>query len=128
MIYSMLTNEMKCYVVFVGLKVDQGDLEIECFLRFARSFVNKVPKMLEKENDNQNVKKSTCFYSLRTPEFNQKVKQTVDENRGQSMRSISKKLHMTEKIIRRNVHKDIRYKSYVMKRGQFIYEKSKENN
>ena len=30
--------------------------------------------------------------------------------------------------IRRRVHEDIRYKSYLMKRGQFISEKSKENH
>ena len=35
---------------------------------------------------------------------------------------------MSEKTIRRSVHEDIRYKSYVMKRGQFISEKSKENH
>ena len=47
------------------------------------------------------------------------------------MRSINevncKKLHVSEKMIRTNVHEDIRYKSYVMKRGQFISEESKEN-
>ena len=40
---------------------------------------------------------------------------------------LQKKLYVSEKTIRRNVHEDIRYKSYMMKRGQFIAEKSKEN-
>ena len=40
---------------------------------------------------------------------------------------LQKKLHASEKTIRRSVHEDIRYKSYVMKRDQFISEKSKEN-
>ena len=43
------------------------------------------------------------------------------------MRSIAKKLLVSKKTIRRSVHEEIRYKSYVIKKGQFIYEKSKEN-
>ena len=61
------------------------------------------------------------------PEFIQKINQTIDENRGHSMRSIERKLHVSEKTIRRSVHEDIWYKCYVMKRNQFISEKSKEN-
>ena len=41
------------------------------------------------------------------------------------MRSIAKKLHLFEKTIKRYVHEDILFKSYVMKRGQFISTKSK---
>ena len=62
---------------------------------------------------------------MRTLEFIHEVKQTIDEYRGQSMRSIAKKLHVSEKTIKRNVHEDIRFKSCVMKGGQFISKKSK---
>ena len=69
-------------------------------------------------------KHSTHSDLMRTPEFIQKVKQWW------KLRSINevnwKKLHVSEKNIR-SVHEDIWYKSHVMKRGQFIYEKSKEN-
>ena len=44
------------------------------------------------------------------------------------MRSIEKKLHVSKKTIRRSVYEDIQYKSYVIKRVQFISEKSKENH
>ena len=37
-------------------------------------------------------------------------------------------LHLSEKIIQSSVYEDIRYISYVMRRGQFISEKSKENH
>ena len=63
---------------------------------------------------------------MRTPEFIHKGKQTNDENRGQSMRSIAKKLRVSEKTIK-SVHEDIRYKSYIIKRDQFISEKLDEN-
>ena len=39
---------------------------------------------------------------------------------------LQKKLHKSEKI-NRSVHEDIQYKSSVMKTGQFISEKWKEN-
>ena len=42
------------------------------------------------------------------------------------MRSIVKMLHVSEKTIW-SVHEDVRHKSCVMKRGQFISENSKEN-
>ena len=111
---------------------DHGDLEIARFQRVARSFVNKKRKELEKENDgvmsaSKRKKNFTRSDSMRTPDFIHKVKHTSDENRGQSMRSIVKKLHVSEKTIRRIVHEDIRHNSCVMKRGQFISEKSKEN-
>ena len=97
----MLTNEMnERHVVIVALKADHGDSEIACFLRVARLFVHKIHKELEKENDNvmslwKRKKHSLCSNSLRTPEFIHIVKQPIDENWSQSMRSIAKKLHVS---------------------------------
>ena len=71
----MLTNEMKRHAVIVALKADHGDLEIEHFLRVARSFVHKICKELEKENDNgmsiskHKKKHFTRSDSMRTSEF-----------------------------------------------------------
>ena len=48
----MLTNGIKRDAVIMTLKADHGDLEIARFLRVARSFVHKIRKELEKENDN----------------------------------------------------------------------------
>ena len=123
---SRRTNEMKWQILIVTLKADHGDLEI------ASSLVHQIRKELEKENDNimsvskHKKKHSTRSDSMRTPEFIHKVNQTIDENQGQTMRSITKRFPLLEKEIRRSVHKDIRYKSYVMKRGQFISENQKK--
>ena len=86
---------MKRHAVIVALKADHGDLEIVRFLRIARSFAHKIRKELEKENDNvksvsKREKHFTLSDSMRTPKFIPKVKQTKEENRGQSMRSIVK--------------------------------------
>ena len=43
------------------------------------------------------------------------------------MMSTAKKLYASEKTVNSSVHEDNRYKSYVIKRGQFVLEKSKEN-
>ena len=47
----MLTNEMKRHAVIVSLKVDHGHFEVAHFFRVARSFVHKIRKELEKENE-----------------------------------------------------------------------------
>ena len=47
-----LINEMKRYAVIVALKADHGNLETVRLLRVVRSFVHKICKELEKENDN----------------------------------------------------------------------------
>ena len=48
----MQINEMKRHAVIVTLKADHGDLDIACFLRVVITFVHKISKELEKENDN----------------------------------------------------------------------------
>ena len=48
----MPTNEMKRHPEVVELKADHGDLEIARILRVVRSFVDKIRKKLERENDN----------------------------------------------------------------------------
>ena len=42
----MLTNEMRRHAVIVALKVDHGDLEIEHFLRIAKSFIHMKKKKM----------------------------------------------------------------------------------
>ena len=81
--------------MIVALKADHGDLEIARFLRGVKSLVHKIRKELEKENNNvmpvsKHKKHSTRSDSMRTPVFIHIVKQTIDENRVQSMRSIAK--------------------------------------
>ena len=51
MVDHTLTNEMKRHDTIVALKVDHGHLESARFLRVTRSFVHKIRKELEKEND-----------------------------------------------------------------------------
>ena len=74
MIDLMLTSEMKKHAVIVSLKADHGYFEIAYFLRVAISFVHKIRKELEKENDNVTFvskrKKKTNFATFRFNENN----------------------------------------------------------
>ena len=128
----MLTQEMKRHAVIVALAAKHSDLKISNFLHVARSFVHKV--RLELEGCDGNVspvakrkKHSQCSDTVRTPEFIRNVQNIIDENPGRSIRSIAKELQVSEWTIRTVVHQDIRYKSYVMRKGQFISAKTQEN-
>ena len=50
----------------------------------------------------------------------QQVQEIIDEDLSKSIRAISRDLQVSECTIRRIVHEDIRYKSYVIRRGQFM--------
>ena len=124
----MLTNEIKIHAAIVALKVDHGHLEIARFLRVARSFVHKIRKELEKENDkvtSVSKRKNIPHVPIQWEHPNLFI--MLSWKLMKTEINCNKMLHVSEKTIRRSVHDDIRYKSYVIKRGQFIFEKSKEN-
>ena len=73
------------------------------------------------------LKHSKHFDSMRIPEFIHKVKQTIDENRGQSMRSIAKSCMCLKRQSEGVFMETFDTKTCVMKRGQFISENLKEN-
>ena len=129
---TQLTQEMKRHAVIVALKAEHSDLEISRFLKVARSFVYKVRKELEAKNGNVSPVSKCKKHSkrsdiTRTLEFIQQVQQTIDDNPRKSMTSLAKEFHVSEGTIRKVVHEDIRYKSFVMRKGQFMSEKTKEN-
>ena len=129
---NKLTHEMKRHAVIVAIMAQHTDLQIAQFLKVARSFVYKVRKELEVSDGKisavaKRKKSQERSDSIRTPEFIQHVQNIVDERPHKSMRSIATDLGVSEATIRRTVHQDIRYKSYVMRKGQFMSETTKEN-
>ena len=72
---------MKRHAVIGVLKADPGNLDIARFRRVARSFVHKIRKELEKENNVMSVwkhkKHSTRSDSMRTSEFIHKVEKKL---------------------------------------------------
>ena len=129
---TSINNEMKRHAVIVSIKAKHSNLEIARFLKVARSFVCKVRKELNENNGDElatSKRKQHCQRSdsLRTPEFVRRVHGMIDENLGKSMRHLAKDLQVSEGTIRNVVHQDLGYKSYVLRRGQFMSTKTQEN-
>ncbi|XP_011068611.1 PREDICTED: uncharacterized protein LOC105154645 isoform X1 [Acromyrmex echinatior] len=128
---NKLTHEMKRHAVIVAIHANHSDLEISEFLNLARSFVHKVRRELEVSNGNvQSVAKRKTHKArsdtVRTSQFVQQVQGIIDEDPSKSIRAISRDLQVSECTIRRIVHEDIRYKSYVMRKGQFMSARTRE--
>lgn len=127
-----LTQQMKRHAVIVSLAAGHSDSEIAAFLNVARSFVFKVRRELDAASGDVATvshRKRHCRRSdiTRTPEFISSVQAAIDEDPGKSIRALGRELQVDEATIRRVVHEDLRYKSYVMRRGQFMSEKTREN-
>jgi hypothetical protein len=49
----------------------------------------------------------------------------VDQDPGRSMRSLARELEISEFVVRKKMMQDIRYKSYALRRGQFLSQATK---
>ncbi|KAM3178190.1 hypothetical protein ACTXT7_003059 [Hymenolepis weldensis] len=67
-------------------------------------------------------------HSLRRPEFVRRVHGMMNENPGNSMRHLAKDLQVSERRIRKVLHQDLGYKSYVLRQGQFMWTKIIQEN
>ncbi|XP_014473452.1 PREDICTED: uncharacterized protein LOC106743775 [Dinoponera quadriceps] len=128
---NKLTQKMKRHAVIVAIHANHSDLEISLFLKVARSFVIKVRRELEASDGNvESIAKSKKHEArsdkVRTSQFVQKVQGIIDEGPSKSIRAISKDLHVSVCTIRRIINEDIRYKSYAMRRGQFMSAQTRE--
>ncbi|KAM0736931.1 hypothetical protein ACS0PU_000024 [Formica fusca] len=126
-----LTQEMKRHAVIVAIYAKHTDLEISNFLNCARSFVHKVRRELEaSDGDTQSVAKRKKHEersdTIRTTQFIQQIQAIVDENPSKSIRALARDLKVSEGLVRRVVHEDLRSKSYVMRRGQFMSAQTRE--
>lgn len=63
---------------------------------------------------------------IKTTQFIQQIQAIVDENPSKSIRALARDLKVSEGLVRRVVHEDLRYKSYVMRRGQFMSAQTRE--
>lgn len=129
---NQITQKMKRHAVLVALKAGHSDLEIARFLKVARSFVHKVRQELQSNNGTvskiaKRKENSKRCDMMRTDDFVEKIKQAVDANPRNSMRSHAKHFKVSEGTIRNVVHENMGYKSYALKKGQFLSKEMKEN-
>ena len=64
--------------------------------------------------------------TVRTPQFVQQAQDIIYEDPSKSIGVISRYLHVSECSIPRTVPEDIRYKAYVMGRGQFMFAQTRK--
>jgi len=120
-----VTQEMKRHAVIITICAKHTDLEISNFLNCARSFVHKVCRESEASaGDVETIAKRKRHEersdTTRNTQFVQQVQEIVDESPSKSMRAIARDLNVSEGLIRRVIHENLHYKSYVMRRGQFM--------
>ena len=90
-----------------------------------RLFTKFVDISLEASDDNvigveKRRKRKPRSDTVRILQFVQQVQDNIDQDPTKSIGAISRDLQVCECTIRRIVHEDIRYKSYVICRGQFM--------
>ena len=117
-------------MVIVALQADHSDFEIAEFLKVARSFVFKICNQIQKDKGNESQtlrrkKHSKRSDMIRKDDFIYDVQQIIDNNPRKSTRSLPNNFQVLEGTIRNVVHENIKYKFYVVKKGQFLSEKVK---
>lgn len=55
-----------------------------------------------------------------SPDIIHRIQEVINEDPGKSMHSIARELQMSDITVRRIVAEEIRYRSYVLRRGQFM--------
>ena len=129
---KMITEEMKRHAVIVTLHAGNEAPEVANFLKVDRSFVYKVKRSLDESGgDVPSVAKrkrhSRRSDAVRDDDFIARVKNIVDDDPSKSIRAIARELQVHHKTVWRCIHEDFRNSSYVMKRGQFMTQQTKEN-
>jgi transposase-like protein len=59
-------------------------------------------------------------------DFVESLQVLLDQDPGRSMRSLARELGVSARTVRRKVEQDIRYKSYALRKGQFLSQATKE--
>ena len=120
----MLTQEINRHAVVAAIHAEHSDLDISQFLNVTRSFVHKVRELEAPDGNVESVtrrrKHKLRLDTVRTPQSVQQVEDIINEDPSKFIRAISRDLQVSECTIRRILHEDIRYKSYVMRRSQFM--------
>ena len=120
-----ITEEMKRGAVLSALSAGRTPKEIAEFHKVALSFVYKIKGRVDDANDPGDISAKRKKYdrhsdSIRTPEFVARVQEMVDNDPSKSMNALCKELGVAYGTIHRVIHEDLRYNSYVLKRGHFI--------
>ena len=121
---NKLTQEIKRHAVIVAITAKHSDLEILQVLNVAWSLVFKDSPELGICGNMESVVKRRKHKprsdTVRTPQFVQQVQDIIDEDPSKFISTISRNLQVSICTFRGIIHKDIRFKYNVMRRGPFM--------
>lgn len=120
-----VTEEMKRASVLSALHAGRTPKEIAEFHKFSLSFVYKIKSKVDNAEGCSYIspkrkKHDPRSDTIRTSEFVARVQEMVDSDPGKSMNKLSKELGVGYGTIFRIINEDLRYRSYILKRGQFM--------
>lgn len=130
-----IMEEQKRAAIVVGLRAGRTPGEIAEFNKLPRSLCYRIKREFDKTiaagEDPEDISVDRKPHkrrsdAIRTTEFVKQLQNMVDEDPGRSMRSLAWELNVDEKTIRNCVHEDIRYKSYALKKAQFMNDTTME--
>jgi hypothetical protein len=130
----MSTEEKICATIVSGLRAGRSVPEIVKFNNLKKSTVCDVKRgyddfiaargLLEDfSSDRKTHKKRSNFLGV---DIVTRLQELVNQDTSRSMRSLARELNISEFIVRKKMAQDIRYKSYALRRGQFMSQATKE--
>ena len=117
-----------------GIRAGRTNREIADFNNISyntvKNFAREYHKFIEEggQDDDFDVKRKQHRRrsDAHSQEMVDRVQELINEDPGRSMRKIAEDLEVSEFLIRHIVKEDIRYKSYSLRRGQFMTEATKK--
>lgn len=114
--------------IICGLRAGRNCQEISEFNNIPLRTVYNVKKIYDANPDAATPKRKE--HKLRkdrtSPAMVQNIKDHINEYPGKSMRSIARELDISGKTVRKIVSENTTYRSYALRRGQFLTQKAKE--
>jgi len=120
--------------IITGIRAGKTNREIAEFNNLSISTVKEVSKLYHDfieeggQDEDFDVKRKSHRRrsDAHSPEITAQVQELINEDPGRSMRKIAADLGVSDFLIRKIVKEDIRYRSYCLRRGQFMSETTKK--
>ena len=130
---NALVQEAQRGAIVTGIRAGKTNREIADFCNIPISTVKDISKayhlFIEEGGSDEDFDIKRNIHRRRSdahgPEIVAQVQELISDDPGRSMRKIATDLGVSDFLIRKIVKEDIRYRSYCLRRGQFMSEKTK---
>ena len=130
---SVVKHLINCGVIVSGVCAGRSNKEISEFNNIPMSTVKKHKKeymdFIDAGNSPEDYditrKSHKCHSNAHDHEIVSRVQELVNTNPSKSMRAMACELEVSATLVRKIVNKDLRYKSYSLRKGQFMSKATK---